>query len=102
MMEICEDCKHRDECSVPTRGMELDCRARRIMSANVCRLRNERDLSQRELARRAGIDRSYLARLENEALNISINVVFALAKTFDVHPCEILEEENPEEVSAAE
>lgn len=99
MMEFCENCKYRDECRGPTEGLELDCRARRIISANIRRLRNEQGLSQRQLAERSGIDRSYLARLENEALNISINVLFALAKTLSIHPCELFEEEHLDEAA---
>jgi transcriptional regulator with XRE-family HTH domain len=81
--------------------MEMDCRARRILAANVRRLRDEHGLSQRQLSNRAGIDRSYLARLENEALNISIDVFLALAKTLDINPCELFEEEHLDEAELA-
>jgi transcriptional regulator with XRE-family HTH domain len=70
------------------------------MAASIRRLRHKHELSQRQLAERAGIDRSYLARLENEALNISVNVVFAIAKTFNTHPCELFEEQGLEESSS--
>jgi transcriptional regulator with XRE-family HTH domain len=49
-------------------------------------LRHEAGLTQHQLAERAGIDRSYLARIECEGLNISINVVFALANALKMEP----------------
>lgn len=85
-VKICEQCACRDECRVPTEGLEVQCRARTTLGNNVRRLRHEAGLTQHQLAEQAGIDRSYLARIECEGLNISINVVFALAKALKIEP----------------
>lgn len=73
--------------------MEVQCRARSTLAKNVRRLRDRAGLTQRQLAERSGIDRSYLARIECEGLNISINVVFALAKALEVEPDEFFDDE---------
>ena len=85
------DCKWRQECRVQTQGIERDCLARTALSKNIRRKRRAHGLTQQELAERAGIDRSYLARLEAEAINVSINVVFALSKALNCNPPELFE-----------
>ena len=97
-MKICERCSASTRCVVPTRGVEEDCRAREYLSFNVRRLRNGAGLTQEQLSERAGIDRSYLARLEAQSINISVNVLFALAKALDVDPRDFLRP--PDEVHA--
>ena len=90
-MQICKDCECRKQCRVPTEGIEGHCLARSILSSNVRRLRRSADLTQKQLAERAGIDRSYLAQIEVQSINISVNVLFALAKALGVDPPELLE-----------
>ena len=89
-VKICERCSAKGRCVVPTRGVEEDCRAREYLSFNVRRLRNEAELTQEQLSGRAGIDRSYLARLEAQSINISVNVLFALAKALEADPRDFL------------
>lgn len=97
-MDICTRCQHRDECDAPTKGLDFDCLGRRLLAKNVRRIRKKKGLTQRELSHRAGIDRTYLTRLETEAINVSINVVFALAKSLDIKPKSLFdfEKERPE------
>ena len=90
-MEICERCSAKGRCVVPTQGVEEDCRAREIISHHVRQFRDEKGWTQEELSDRAGIDRSYLARLEAQSLNISVNVLFALAKALEVELEDLLE-----------
>jgi transcriptional regulator with XRE-family HTH domain len=85
-MDICSSCQHRDECDAPTKGLDFECLGRRLLAKNVRRLRKQKGLTQKELSHRAGIDRTYLTRLETEAINVSVNVVFALAKSLDTRP----------------
>jgi transcriptional regulator with XRE-family HTH domain len=65
---------------------------RYIFAANLSRLRQGRDLSQGDLARRAGIDRSYLSRLETGAHYAGLDIVQKLAVALRVTPAELLEQ----------
>ncbi|MFW5967924.1 MAG: helix-turn-helix domain-containing protein [Persicimonas sp.] len=85
MSTICGDC---DECIC--RGqVPVTCNARQLVRINVRRLRQEADLSQRELSEIASIDRTHLARLETEAINVSLNVLAKLARALEVDPREL-------------
>lgn len=53
---------------------------RRRVGLNVQRLRRLRDLSQEELAHRAGIHQTYLSGVENGRRNPSIAVLDRIAK----------------------
>jgi XRE family transcriptional regulator, regulator of sulfur utilization len=63
---------------------------RRIVADNVKRLRAERRLSQEELSKLIGIDRTHLARFESQAINVSLNVLIALAAGLEVTPDSLL------------
>lgn len=52
-------------------------------------LRNEQNISQEELAHRAGIDRSYISDIEKGNRNISIIIVEKLAKALEIEVFEI-------------
>jgi transcriptional regulator with XRE-family HTH domain len=58
--------------------------ARAILAANVRRLRAERDWSQEDLAAESLLDRSFIAHVERENRNISIDNVEKLAKAFHI------------------
>ena len=89
-MKYCEHCENSQNCRVPTEGIQLQCRGRSVLSSNIRQFRTDAGLTQKELAQRAGIDRSYLARMEAESLNVSVNVVFAIAKVLNIEPWELL------------
>ena len=53
-------------------------------------LRHEREISQEELALRAGIQRSYLGGIERGERNPSLANIVKIATTLNVPPSEIL------------
>jgi transcriptional regulator with XRE-family HTH domain len=60
--------------------------------ANVRRIRRAQDLSQEELAHRAGVHRTYLSALERSGgRNPTIKVVERIAKALGVKPGELLD-----------
>ncbi|HJQ47803.1 MAG TPA: helix-turn-helix transcriptional regulator [Amycolatopsis sp.] len=92
--------EHRD--ALDTRLRELATRVRRA--------RRERDLSQEELADRAGVSRSVVAELERSRLdqperkqdprmrpprNITLDSLFRMADALEMHPADLLEDRDP-------
>lgn len=78
----------------------LDARLR-ALATRVRRLRRDRDLSQADLADRAGVSRSVVAELERSRLaqgaprptrNITLDTLFRMAAALDVHPAELLDD----------
>lgn len=65
---------------------------REIFARNLRILRNERQLSQEELAHRAGIDRGYISSLEREVYSPSIDTVDRISKVLDVDICVLLKQ----------
>jgi transcriptional regulator with XRE-family HTH domain len=53
---------------------------RRIVAQNLRRLRQDRDLTQEELADLAGINRNYVGMIEREENAASVDVLKSLAK----------------------
>jgi transcriptional regulator with XRE-family HTH domain len=64
--------------------------ARLTVGQNIRRIRRASDLSQEQLAFRAGINRAYLSTVENGKRNISIENIFAVADALAVDPRELL------------
>lgn len=64
---------------------------RRIVGANVRRLREDLDLSQEELGFEAGIDRTYVSGVERGVRNPTITVLDRLAKGLKVDPAILLQ-----------
>jgi transcriptional regulator with XRE-family HTH domain len=54
------------------------------------RWRNQRGLSQDDLAYEAGVSRSYLSQLEKGAYHASLKIVGRLAEALNVEPAELL------------
>src|SRR5207244_2677925 len=63
---------------------------REIFATNLRRLRNERGMSQDDLAYAAEISRSYLSQLEKGSFYVSIKVIGKLAHTLGAEPEEFL------------
>ena len=63
---------------------------RRILARNVLRRRKALGLSQEAFADRAGIDRTWLSKLETTKAAVSIDVVEKLARAFAIEPAELL------------
>lgn len=57
---------------------------------NIAKLRKQKKLSQEDLAGAAEIDRSFLSEIENGYKNLSILVLFRIAKALDVTPERLL------------
>jgi len=60
------------------------------LAENVKYYRSHLDLTQEELATRAGINRSYLAGIEAGRRNISAKTIERLAKALEVSPADLL------------
>lgn len=57
-----------------------------LVGLNVRRLRNQRRLTQDELAAMSQIDRSYLSEIENGHKNVGVVVLAKLADILEVSP----------------
>lgn len=66
---------------------------REVLAANLRRYRRERQLSQEELAHRAGIDRTYVSALERCLYSASIDMVEKLARELEVAVVDLLRPE---------
>jgi transcriptional regulator with XRE-family HTH domain len=63
---------------------------RSTFAANVVRLRRAKGFSQEALAYEAGVNRSYLARIETAQPYVGLEVIGKLAEALDVEPEELL------------
>jgi transcriptional regulator with XRE-family HTH domain len=63
---------------------------RRILAANIIRLRKTKGFSQEALAWEAGVSRRYMARIEGGQTSTGIDVIDRLARALDVEPADLL------------
>ena len=63
---------------------------REVFAINLRRLRNERGLSQDDLAYEAEVNRGYLSQLETARYYVSLKILERLAKVLNVEPAELL------------
>jgi transcriptional regulator with XRE-family HTH domain len=63
---------------------------RATFAENLRRFRAERKISQEELADLAGVDRSYVSKMENERYAASIDMLETLAKQLGINPSDLL------------
>jgi transcriptional regulator with XRE-family HTH domain len=61
-----------------------------IFGKNVRHSRNERKLSQEQLAFLCGLHRTYIGAVERNEKNISINNIEKIAKALDISPEKLL------------
>jgi transcriptional regulator with XRE-family HTH domain len=61
---------------------------REIVGINLRRLRQERNLSQEELADRAGVNRNYVGMLEREEHSATVDMLEKLADVLQADPVE--------------
>ncbi|NLH79252.1 MAG: helix-turn-helix transcriptional regulator [Phyllobacteriaceae bacterium] len=61
-----------------------------IVAANLRRIRHERQLTQEELAHRAGLSPRYVGSIERTRVSISITILGRLAETLGIDPRELL------------
>jgi transcriptional regulator with XRE-family HTH domain len=64
--------------------------ARDVLARNLIRLRAERGWSQEALAFEVGLHRTFVAHVERQARNISLDNVERLAKVFGLRAFELL------------
>ena len=64
--------------------------ARVLLALNVLRLRNQRGWSQETLAFEAGLHRTFIAHVERQARNISLDNIERLATALGVEVAELL------------
>jgi transcriptional regulator with XRE-family HTH domain len=63
---------------------------KRAMAINLRRVRYAKELTQEELADRAGLSARYLGSIERGAVSPSVTVLGQLAKALRVDPCELI------------
>jgi transcriptional regulator with XRE-family HTH domain len=63
---------------------------KKAMAMNVQRARHERNLTQEELADRAGLSARYLGSIERAAVSSSVTVLGRLAGALRIDPCELI------------
>lgn len=66
--------------------------SRTILARNLRTLRLARNMSQEELAHRAGIDRTYVSDLERQIYAASVDVLDALAAVLGVRAADLIDE----------
>lgn len=67
-----------------------DCPLVSIFAANVRHRRLELNLSQEELADRAGVHRTYVGMLERSEKNVTIYNIWRLASALEVEPADLM------------
>lgn len=72
---------------------------RELVAWNMRRLRVAKGISQERLAHDAGVDRTYVSRLERKAENPSIGVLDKIAGVLGVHVSELLAEPDGDEMA---
>jgi transcriptional regulator with XRE-family HTH domain len=63
---------------------------RDAFAANLRRLRHAKGISQKDLAHEAGINRSYMSRLEKGASYPGLEIIAKLATVLEVEPTELI------------
>lgn len=61
-----------------------------ILAENVKKFRLRKGLSREELSLLVGVDNSYISKLERKKVNITIDKMSIIAKTFDVKVFELI------------
>jgi transcriptional regulator with XRE-family HTH domain len=64
--------------------------ARAVLASNVIRLRMEKGFTQETLAFESGLHRTFVAHVERQARNISLDNIERIAKALRVEPYELL------------
>ena len=69
------------------------------MATNLRRERHARNLTQEDLADRAGLSSRYLGSIERGAVSASVTVLGQLAEALRVSPCELIAQTQPRKPS---
>lgn len=73
-----------------------------IIAKNIVRLRKEKEITQDELAYRAGIDRTYMGYIENAKYNLTIGKLVQIAEALDTVIDELITEQQNVELTDIE
>ena len=65
-------------------------KARKLLAANLRRLRRAKGISQEELAHQADLDRTYVSSLERSVYAASVDAIEKLAAALQVEPADLL------------
>lgn len=79
------------EGQTPQRRRLLFMNLRETFAANLRHYRQEKGVSQEDLAHRAGLDRTHISSLERSVYSASIDVIQKVAVVLDVEPHKFLE-----------
>jgi len=63
---------------------------KRAMAINVRRERHAKELTQEELADRAGLSARYLGSIERASVSASVTVLGRLAQALRIDPCDLI------------
>jgi transcriptional regulator with XRE-family HTH domain len=63
---------------------------RQVFATNLRRLRHDRGLSQEALAYEAGVNRTYMSRLEKGVSYVGLEIIGKIAVILEVEPAELL------------
>lgn len=61
-----------------------------VMAVNLRRMRHDRDLTQEELADRAGLSARYIGAIERADVSASVTVLGQIAEALEIEPGELL------------
>lgn len=63
-----------------------------VLAMNLRLLRQEKDITQEELADRTGLSARYVGSIERARVSVSITVLGKLAVAMDVDPCDLIQQ----------
>lgn len=72
---------------------EKELGSRLVVARNVIRLRMQRGLTQRQLARELGVSQPRVAQIESAGANVQVDTLDRLATVFGVEPARLLQTE---------
>ncbi|MEH3116652.1 MAG: helix-turn-helix transcriptional regulator [Methylorubrum populi] len=65
-----------------------------VMAINLRRMRHDRDMTQEELADRAGLSARYIGAIERADVSASVTVLGQIADALSIEPGELLKSSN--------
>jgi len=68
---------------------------RQVFAANLRRYRHARGLSQEELAHEAGVNRTYMSKLEKGGSYVGLEIIGKLAAVLEISPADLLRIQSP-------
>ncbi|MFC7063136.1 helix-turn-helix domain-containing protein [Halobacillus seohaensis] len=69
---------------------DYDDKVRKTLGSQIRSIRMEKELSQEELALRAGIDRTYISSIERGLKNPSLPIIYRIAHELKVKPATLI------------